>query len=284
MTRAKDALRAGDRIAGPLVAVEPVGGGHACDVWLAFDEDRHSAVIAKVLRPERVADEHELSALRHEAALLDKVRHPAIVRLLDAELDAERPHLVLAHVDGPSLSALISKQGPLPLQQVLPLALELSAALHYLHGLGLCHLDVKPSNVVMGSPACLVDLGLARPTVDLADLTVSIGTDEYMAPEQCSPVERGPVGPASDVWCLGGTLFRAATGFRPFERDRRLPQLEQPPRELPGLVPADLADLIRSCLRPSPQDRPAPSEIAARCEDMIARLPRARLSGFGVGR
>lgn len=275
-------LRAGDRIAGPLIAVEAIGGGHACEVWLAFDEARHTAVVAKVLRPDHAGDDHELAALRHEAGVLDQVRHPAIVRLLDADLDGERPHLVLEHVDGPNLSALIGKQSALPLQQLLPLGLELSSALHYLHGLGLCHLDVKPSNIIMGAPARLVDLGSARPAADLADLTVAVGTDEYMAPEQCLPGERGTVGPASDVWCLGGTLFRAATGFRPFDRDQRWPQLDQSPRELPGLLPAVVADLIRACLQPDPADRPTPVEVAEQCEELIARMPRARLSGFGL--
>ena len=78
------------------------------------------------------------------------------------DADGPRPHLVLEHLEGPRLSQLLRKHGALPMEQLLPLALELASALHYLAGQDVVHLDVKPSNVIMGAPARLIDLSVTR--------------------------------------------------------------------------------------------------------------------------
>ena len=98
-------------------------------------------------------DPHALRDLAHEAALLERLAHPVVVRSFGAVPDGRFPHLVLEHLEGPTLDELLARDGALALEQVLPLALHVASALHYLAAEGVVHLDVKPSNVVMGAPA-----------------------------------------------------------------------------------------------------------------------------------
>ena len=159
----------------------------------------------KVLRPGRLTDVGAVRGLQGEAEVLASVNHPAIARLLQPGLDAEQPHIVLELVDGPRLSTLIRRFGPLEVEQAASLVAEVASALHYLHGASIVRLDVKPKNLVTGAPSRLIDLSIARSFEAAARLDVPIGTDAYMAPEQCKP-SPGSVGPPADVWGLGVTL------------------------------------------------------------------------------
>ena len=275
-------LTGGDMIAPGLTAVSPVGGGTVYEAWLAFDERLHAPVVVKIVRPDHVDDPLSRLGFVREAEMLHRLNHPGIVRMFAFGHEDDRPHLVLENIDGPSLSSLISIYGALPIHQLLPLGLELAAALHYLRGEGVCHLDVKPSNIIMGAPAKLIDLSVAMDVQDAAALDHPIGSDEYMAPEQCEPGRRGVVGPASDIWAFGATMFRAAAGYRAFDREPRWAQLRDEPLPLPSTVPPALAEIITDCLAVDPDDRPEPAEIAARVEPLIAALPVPRLSGFSI--
>ena len=280
----------GDPITADLTAMRLLGGGEAYDAYLAFDEITYGPVVVKVVRPGQVVDERTLRGLRREVATLDRVNHPAVVRALRSELSGDRPHVVLEHLDGPRLSSLVRRYGPLQEQQYLPLAIEVASALHYLHRIGHVHLDVKPSNVIMGAPARLIDLSVARTVEEAARLDHPIGTDPYMAPEQCDPPGSGNPGPASDVWGLGATLFEAVAGYKPFDRAgldavtvaERFPQVVDTPYDLPDRVPSDVAKVVHACLEPQPANRPLPHEVAEGLQPALERAPRGRLAGFKV--
>ena len=290
MSESSWSFREGDAITPELTAMRLLGGGTSYEAYLAFDEITYSPVVVKVVRPDQVGDGSSLRGLRREVEALATVNHPVVVRGLRNQLEGARPHLVLEHLDGPRLSSLIRRHGPLPEQQYLPLAIELASALHYLRHLGWTHLDIKPSNVIMGAPARLIDLSVARPIEAAASLHTEIGTDAYMAPEQCAPGERGTPGFASDVWGLGATVYHAVAGYRPFDKgerqaeDRtlRYPQLLDPPYEMPETTPHEVVKILLACLEPNPAERPRPHEIAAALEPVLARQPRARLGGFKV--
>ncbi len=147
-------------------------------------------MVAKVLRPELAGEERALAELRREAEALERLAHPVIVRGFDAALCGPYPHLLMEHLEGPTLGRLIKKGGPLPLQQALPLALHVAAALHYMAHERMVHLDVKPDNIVMGVPPRLIDLSIACDLDRAARLRGPIGTDSYMAPEQCVELGR----------------------------------------------------------------------------------------------
>jgi serine/threonine protein kinase len=282
-------LSRGDEIVPGLTAMKLLGGGSAYEVYLAFDEKLYAPVVVKTVRPDQVDDSATLRGLERECELLQILNHPAIVRGFRASTEGPRPYVVLENLDGPRLSSLIRRHGPVPPQQLLPLGIELASAVHYLGEMGVVHLDIKPSNVIMGAPARLIDLSVARTIERAATLTAPIGTDAYMAPEQCVPTRDGRPGFAADMWGIGATLFHALAGYRPFEtgtdeRDatdaERWPQLVDEPMLLPEWVPDDLAKPILACLEPSPADRPTPAELAEAFEPLMAALPKPRLGGW----
>lgn len=286
-------LTEGDHITPQLTAVKLLGGGNTYEAWLAFDEVTWMPVVVKLVRPDRVEDESSLCNLRREVLGLKTVNHPVVVRGLRSEETGPRPHVVLEQIDGPRLSSLIRRHGHLQAQQYLPLACDIAAALHYFTAVGWTHLDIKPSNVIMGAPARLIDLSVARPEPEARVLTTSIGTDAYMAPEQGDPGRDGHVPSfASDIWGLGATLFHAVTGERPFpagEPDaedvvRRFPQLVSTPAPLPDDLHPTVAEVITSCLSRNPADRPLPHEVSDALSPVLANLPRGSLSGFKIRR
>jgi len=279
-------LQEGDEIAPGLTALELLGGGTRYEAFLAFDDELHHATVVKVLRPDRIDDEGALRGLRGEAEVLASLNHPAIARLLRDGTDDERPHIVLELVEGPRLSTLIRRFGPLETEQAAPLAVEIASALHYLHGLGLVHLDVKPKNLIMGAPPRLIDLSIARSIHDAASLTVPVGTDAYMAPEQCTP-SPGRVGTAADVWGLGITLYESLVGEPAFPRGseedgasagKRFPQLTHRPAPMPTRVPAELAGAVDAALAVEPEDRPTAREMAEAVEPLLRRPRRLVLN------
>ena len=137
----------------------------------------------------------------------------------------------------------------------------------------------------MGVPPRLIDLSVARPFERARRIEGAIGTDPYMAPEQCgSPEFRGLIGGATDVWGLGATLHHAVAGRVPFPRERgptrglspaeRFPQLVNEPEPLPRGVPEPLAELILSTLRKDPAERPTAKELALALEPLVASMPK----------
>jgi serine/threonine protein kinase len=275
----------GDEITPGRTAIKMLGGGFRYEAYLAWDEHLRSFVVCKVVRPGLVDDDKTLRGITEEAEALQALDHPVIVRSFGLHLEAERPHLVLEHLEGPRLSRLLRKYGTLPIEQLVPLAVEICAALHYMGREGWVHFDVKPSNVIMGGPPRLIDLSIAEPLAGCAQLTSSIGTDGYMAPEQCRPGEGHPLGPKADVWGIGATMYRAITDERPFDNDhdsedpeRRWPQLVQAAPTLYGRTPDAIAAVVEDCLEFDPADRPEPAEVAERLEAMLEHLPKLRLS------
>jgi eukaryotic-like serine/threonine-protein kinase len=279
----------GDEIVPGLHAIKLLGGGHAYEAYLGWDERLFAPVVVKVVRPDQVDDSSTLRGLERETEMVGRLNHPVIVRGFRAVLDGARPHLVLENLDGPRLSTLLRRYGRLPLQQLLPLGLEMCSALHYLRACGVVHLDVKASNVIMGAPPRLIDLSIARSVQSAAALTHVIGTDAYMPPEQCDPQRTGIPGTPCDIWGLGATMFEAAAGYRPFPDGvadetaplaDRFPQLVTPPAELPADFPPQVVKPIYACLEYYPADRPTPAELAGVLEPLVDALPKPKLGGF----
>ena len=265
-----------------LRAVRLLGGGLRYEAYLAWQDRLGALVVVKVLRPGQVEDPAARSGLRGEAALLDRLAHPRLVRGFGAQLDGARPHVVLEFIEGPRLSTLNRRYG-VNLEQVLPLALNLASVLHYRAEERVVHLDVKPRNVVMGGSPRLIDLSVAH-TLD-QPIHRHVGTDAYMALEQCDPERFAAIGPPADVWGLGATLHETLSGAQPFARvdGERFPQLRTPPRPLPREVPGELAAAVMACLEPRPEDRPTAGALADALEPLAGALPPPRLGRFRPG-
>ena len=278
----------GDAIAPGRTIVQPLGGGSRFEVFLVWDDHRFALMVAKVLRPAVAEDGRALQDLAAEAEALRLLAHPVLVRSFAAVLDGPHPHLLIEHLEGPTLRSLIRRGGPLALEQLLPLALHVASALHYMAAEGWVHLDVKPDNIVMGVPPRLIDLSVARRVERAARLRGVVGTDAYMAPEQCAPGS-APIGPAADVFGLGATLFHAVAGTRPFPREKddrnaedpevRFPQLRLGPVDLPPRTPPALAELLAAMLDRDPAARPTAGECAVALEPLVDALPRKMVLG-----
>jgi serine/threonine protein kinase len=293
--RARWDLEEGAPIGEGRSVLKRLGGGSRYEVFLVWDERLFALAVAKVLRPDVAADARALRDLAREAELLARLAHPGLVRGFGAVLDGSHPHLLLEHVEGPTLGSLVKRYGALPMDQLLPLALHVVAVLHYLAAEQVVHLDVKPGNVIVGVPPRLIDLSIARPVERAARLREVIGTDAYMAPEQCNPAgSTGEPGPPADVFGLGATLYYAATGRVPFPRAEgaresaepavRFPQLVASAEPLPTSLPDAFRQIVLRMLAPRPADRPAPAEIAAVLSPLVAavpdRLPFSRRRGL----
>lgn len=280
--RARWDLADGTEIAPGRHVLRRLGGGTRYEVYLVWDEALFALAVAKVLRPDVASDARALHELRREADLLESLAHPCLVRGFGAVRDGPRPHLVLEHVEGPTLGKLIARHGALALDQLLPLAVHAAAVLHYLASHGVVHLDVKPGNIVMSAPPRLIDLSIARRLDAAARLRSAIGTDGYMAPEQCAP-GGAPVGPPADVFGLGATLHHAAGGAPPFRRgDRRpgatdraarFPQLAEDPPPLSGALPGVFRELVRAMLARDPAVRPSAREVVGALGPLVVEVP-----------
>lgn len=272
----------GDLIAEDLHALRLLGRARRYEAYLAWHDAMLTTVVVKILRPDRVEDPSALAGMASEARALAVLDHPVLLRSFGGVLDGPRPHLVLEYLEGPRLSTLIRRYGPVAFEQAIPLATQLCSAIHFMATRGWVHLDVKPKNIIMGAPPRLIDMSVAHTLEEAGGLDVQVGTDAYMAPEQIEPGTRGIPGPAADVWGMGMSLFEALAAELPFGRgseEDRFPQLLRERIPFSADVPARLAAIVESCLAPDPTARPTAREVAEELEPLVALLPTRPLIG-----
>ena len=271
-------LQEGDEIAPGRTVLRRIGGGRRYETMLVWDEHRLAVLVAKLLRPDHATDPGALHDLEREAGLLARLSHPVVVRGFGAARDGRFPHLVLEHLEGPTLDELLARDGALALEQLLPLGLHVASALHYMAAEGVVHLDVKPSNVVMGAPPRLIDLSVARTHADATALRSPIGTDAYMAHEQCEP--DGADRPAGRRVRARRDALHGAHRLTAVRALRTaLPAADRAPGAAPRRTPAALADALLAGLDPDPGARPTAAELAGRLEPLVAALPHRMTLG-----
>ena len=201
-----------------------IGGGAAAQVFLARDLRNKRWVALKMLELGSAAASPEwhdaLERFRREATVLHELHHPAIVEVLDAGPSERGAWMALEVVGGCDLTRYTRPARLLPPQLVARIGARLAEALAYAHQRGVVHRDVKPANVLVDwttDTVKLGDFGLARCTDHTQTRSgIALGSPDYMAPEQLAG---GAVGPASDVYGLGATLFELLAGRRPHQAD-----------------------------------------------------------------
>jgi serine/threonine-protein kinase len=267
----EDTLRAGSVLADRFEIRRLLGVGGMGVVYAAFDRLARADVAVKLVHG-NVAGVASAYRFLQEASAAAGLSHPAIVRVLHVDVNAEgRLFQVQELVDGRTLDSWTALHQPLPLAVVARLGEVLADALACAHEAGVVHRDVKPQNVMVtvAAPGCrLLDFGLAklrRSLVhsDLSEAGTVIGTPQFLSPEQIA--EPDTVTGASDIYALGMVLYLCAAGRLPFEATAPIQWLHAHLHDAPAPLPA-LAGVeapIMACLAKQPADRPSARALHA---------------------
>ena len=220
--------------------LEPLGEDGMAIVYKAFDTRLETDVAVKVIRTEKFMPEALARALKRferEAKALARLTHPNIVKVTDYGEFEGRPYLVMPYLPSGNLKQLLKQRGRLTWQEAARTLIPIGRALEYAHSQGVIHRDMKPSNILntQSGEFMLTDFGVAKvieeeATVDLTGTNASVGTPEYMAPEQASAKTSDQ---RADIYALGIVFYEMLTGRRPFEADTPLgviiKQASEPP-------------------------------------------------------
>jgi eukaryotic-like serine/threonine-protein kinase len=277
----RDLLRPGTLFANRYEVKEALGMGGMGVVYRAFDRELQEAVAIKALRPEVLAGGGvALDRFKQEIRLARKITHRNVVRTYDLGEVSGMYYLTMEYVEGTSLKQLIGNRGPLPVPVTLTIGKQLCRALEVAHEQGVIHRDIKPHNIVVEPSGVLkvMDFGIARLANRSKDegLTkegMSIGTPDYMSPEQLSGKE---LEARSDLYSAGVVLFECLTRRLPFEADttygliaKQLEEAAPDPRTLNPEVPETLAQVILKAMAKEPADR---YQTAVQMHDALAAI------------
>ncbi|MBT2230496.1 serine/threonine-protein kinase [Nonomuraea sp. NEAU-A123] len=271
-------------IAGRYQLLAPLGAGGAGTVWRARDELLHREVAVKEVRlPPGQDQQRALVDTLREARAAAALNHPSIITVHDVISEGGQPWIIMDLLAGRSLGDLVKERGPLPPGHVATIGLRVLDALEAAHHRGILHRDVKPGNVMITDlgEVVLTDFGIAAHTDDVPGAGTAAaaahaggvaGSPGYIAPEHL----RGePSGPMADLWSLGATLYLAAEGRAPFERDSAMAivaaVLTMPPP--PPVNAGPLGGLLMAMLDRNPATRPHPRTIRAHLESLAVPLP-----------
>ncbi|KQY23177.1 serine/threonine protein kinase [Cellulomonas sp. Root485] len=263
-------LEPGSEIGGYTV-VAPLGSGGMGTVYRAVDGGG-DAVALKLLHPHVGSDAVTRDRLRREVHALQKLKHPGVAAVLDAEADSTEAFLVTELVAGDNLEEHVRERGTLDAEELLDLAEGLRDTLVAVHGAGVVHRDLKPSNVIIGDDGpVLIDFGLAQAADDskLTSDGLVLGTPGYLAPELLDGEEPDD---ASDFWGWAAVLVFAATGRPPFGSrplEAVLARARSGDVDLDGLGPLT-ATALRGALAPDAADRTAPDDVVAALTLVVA--------------
>jgi serine/threonine-protein kinase len=263
-------LLPGMLLAGRYRIVARLGRGGMGEVYRADDLKLGQTVALKFL-PERLqTNPRLLERLLNEVKLARKIAHPNVCRVYDAREVDGRHFLTMEYIDGEDLSCLLRRIGRVPQDKAVQIGGQLCAGLAAIHAQGILHRDLKPSNVMLDGQGQvrITDFGVAGVADSIPEGEIS-GTPEYMAPEQLIGAS---VHVKSDIYSLGLVLFEIFTGQRVFrsvaERLSEKDMLPAPEQYIEGLDP-EIADVIKRCLEPHPNDRPGSART------VLAALPRS---------
>ncbi|MFN2570114.1 MAG: protein kinase [Gemmatimonadales bacterium] len=278
---AGEQLRPGVTFAGRYEVKEILGAGGMGVVYRAFDRELQEPVAIKTLKAEAIAGGNAaLERFKQEIRLARKIAHRNVVRTYDLGEQNGMYYLTMEYVEGTTLKQLIVSRGKLPVAVALTVGKQLCRALEVAHAEGVIHRDIKPQNIVVEPSGFLkvMDFGIARLAnppqgKGLTEAGMSVGTPDYMSPEQLSGVE---LDPRSDLYAAGVVLFECVTGRVPFEAEttwalvaKHLEEEPPDPRDSNSEVPSAFAAVILKAMAKKPADRYA---TAAEMHDALARL------------
>ncbi|CAM5735160.1 Serine/threonine protein kinase OS=Streptomyces tendae OX=1932 GN=GUR47_26865 PE=4 SV=1 [Streptomyces tendae] len=249
-----------------------LGAGGMGRVYLSHTRGGRPVAV-KVVRSELADDPAFRRRFGREIGAARKVKGAYTAELIDADPDAAPPWLATLYVPGPSLSDAVARSGPLPVPAVLWLMAGVAEALQAIHGAGIVHRDLKPANVLLAADGPrVIDFGISLAADSTAHTATgsTIGTPQYMAPEQASA---GDVTAATDIFALGQTAAFAALGRPLYGDGPAATVLYRIVHSEPDLseVPERLRDLLTRCLAADPGERATPTEVVEWCRRELGR-------------
>jgi serine/threonine-protein kinase len=289
---------------GRYVILDFLGKGGMGSVYKAWHRMMGRVVALKILDPRCVANFQSLARFRREMQLVGRLDHPNVVRAFDADRVGEYHFIAMEYVAGQNLQDVLKERGALSPADVVYFASQAADGLAHAHALGILHRDIKPSNLLLtdARKVKILDFGLGTllekddlPAA-LTDAGITVGTPDYLSPEQARMVK---VDGRSDLYSLGCSIYHLISGQLPFKGESSMdcivgritgkpipisqvrpglpPRLVQMIEKLMATNPDDryqtadeAATALRSLLRPKnlPADRPAPTVAA------VAPLPK----------
>ena len=256
-------LRPGDKLDHYLIENLVERSGMA-SIFRATDEQTGRRVAIKVPHPEMEADPIFFERFNREQEIGQKLDHPGVMKVFPNEHHSQH-YMVMEWVEGRLLRGLLNEQGKLPADRAVRIALQVAAAIEYVHGHGVIHRDLKPENIMVDANdhIKLIDFGIAANLgsrrITFAKFSQTVGTPDYISPEQV----KGKRGDArSDVYALGVMLYEMLTGKVPFTgpnafviMNDRLLNNPIPPREIDPTISPQLQEIIYRAMERDPNKR-----------------------------
>ena len=270
---------------GAYELIERIGGGGMAEVYRAKQLTAFGREVAiKVIRAGFSEDASFRERFLREAQAISKLSHPNILPLIEFGEQDTTLYLVMPLArEGTLRDLLKQRNGPLPLEEAIPLFVQLCGAVQHAHEEGIIHRDLKPQNVLIQqrTHVLLADFGIARDTTEtqMTATGAGIGTVEYMAPEQAV----GQATKLSDIYSLGIVLYQMITGTVPYSGSTPFQVLMKhtndalpDPRLLNPSLPVEIIQVLQSALAKDPQRRFQSAQALGRAVQHIPAQCRPR--------
>jgi serine/threonine protein kinase len=265
-------VQLGEVLLGKYRVDRVLGAGGIGIIVAAHHLQLDERVAIKFLLPDALQSPDVVARFAQEARAAVKIKSEHVVRVIDVgTLSSGSPYMVMEYLEGADLSAILSRRGPMPVEEVVGLVLQACEALAEAHALGIVHRDLKPANLFSiaradGSPSVKVlDFGISKVTTPGADMGMTktsaiVGSPLYMSPEQMRSAKS--VDARTDIWSLGAILYELLSGLPPFTGES-LPEvcvniMNTPPAALYAVrpdLPPRLEGVILCCLEKDRQNR-----------------------------
>ncbi|MCI0377797.1 MAG: serine/threonine protein kinase [Gemmataceae bacterium] len=272
---------------GPYVIDKELGAGAMGTVYRGKHKQSGQKVAIKIVIPALIANDVAMKRFGREIEVLEKLKHPNIVKYIGKGKLGKSPFFVMEYIEGESLDHVMERRGRITWEEIIPLGQQLCAALQHAHEKGIIHRDLKPSNlmVLKDGAVKLTDFGIARDT-DQTALTrahATVGTAAYMSPEQCQGEKNITV--KSDLYSMGIMFYELVTGKKPFVGDSAMEvflkhmndPFERPARQVLD-IPVWFDTLICQLMEKEPDKRPLNAETVSQSLGMIQEKVLAQQS------